>query len=242
MQVTAVDGLASVAPGDDLAGMILERAELRAGDVLVVASKVVAKAQGRVARLSEVQAGPAAEDLAATTGHDPRLVELVLRDSVGVSRAAPGVLIVRHRLGHVCANAGVDRSNVGAKDDDRVVLLPEAPDAWAAELRRRAGVDVGVIVSDTVGRAFRRGALGTAIGVAGLPALIDLRGRRDLGDRALEHSEQPLADIVTAAADLVMGQAGEGTPIAVVRGVSWEADDGARAADLHRPADTDLYA
>ena len=149
------------------------------------------------------------------------------------------MLVVRHRLGHVCANAGLDRSNGGG----RVVRLPEDPDGWAFEMRRRAPDGVAVVVSDTVGRAFRRGAMGTAIGVAGLPPLVDLRGRIDLDGRAIEHSEVPLADIAAAAADLVMGQTDEGVPAAVVRGVSWSpSDERAGASALLRPADTDLYA
>lgn len=240
MQVRAVKGLPPIHEGDDLLSLILAAAAPTEGDVVVVASKVVAKAQGRVVALSSVRPSSRALGLAEVTGKDPRVVELILRDSVGVSRAAAGVLIVRHRLGHVCANAGLDLSNVGPAD--HVVLLPDDPDGWAAEVRRRAGVPIGVIISDSVGRAFRRGALGTAIGVAGLPALVDLRGRKDLGDRPLEHSESPLADVLAAAADLVMGQADEGTPAAVVSGVTWPETAPQRAADLQRPADTDLYA
>ena len=138
----------------------------------------------------------------------------------------------------MCANAGLDRSNAGG----RIVRLPEDPDGWASEMRRRAPHEVAVVVSDTVGRAFRRGAVGTAIGVAGLAPLVDLTGRTDLDGRAIEHSEVPLADIVAAAADLVMGQTDEGVPAAVVRGVSWApSDEAACASALQRPAETDLY-
>ena len=201
MHVRALQGLPAIGPSDDLAGLIVDRADLRGGDVVVVASKVVAKSQGRLVDPADVTPSPEALDLAHTTGKDPRVVEIILRDSVGVSRAAPGVLIVRHTLGHVCANAGIDLSNSGAPG--MIALLPDDPDGWASELRRRAArersVDIAVIVSDSVGRPFRRGALGTAIGVAGLPALVDLRGRKDLGDRPLEHSESPLADVLAAA-------------------------------------------
>lgn len=237
MEVIAVTGLPRIAAGDDLAEIILRLAPLHNGDVLVVASKVLSLSQGRLVDLDQVEASEQAMALAAETGKDPRLVELILEESLAISRAAPGVLVVRHRLGHICANAGVDQSNASG----RIALLPVDPDGWAAEVRNRAEADIGVVVSDTVGRPFRRGAVGTAIGVAGVPAIVDLRGRRDLDQRVIEHSEQPVADILAAAADLVMGQADEGVPAAVIRGVSWSPTSSS-AADLQRDPDLDLYA
>ena len=245
--LTALSGVPRVAPGDDLATLVrdgLARAEiaLAAGDVLVVASKVVSRAEGRFVDLATVDASPRARAVAVETGQDPRLVELVLRESVAISRQAPGVLVVRHRLGFVSANAGIDRSNAapGADGGDWVLLLPTDPDATA----RRLGdlhPGLGVVVSDSLGRPFRLGTVGAAIGVAGLPALVDHRGQVDLDGRALEHTATALADQVAAAADLVAGQAAEARAFVHVRGLHFDSTDGG-AGDLVRPAETDLYA
>jgi coenzyme F420-0:L-glutamate ligase/coenzyme F420-1:gamma-L-glutamate ligase len=174
---------------------------------------------------------------------EPWLVELILRESTSVSRAAPGVLIVRHRLGFVGANAGIDSSNVGG--EDRVLLLPVDPDASAARLRRmlesRTGCTLGVIISDSLGRPFRLGTVGAAIGVAGVPAVWDQCGSVDLHGRTLEHTVTALADQVAAAADLVAGQAAEGRGAVVVRGLQWAPASGGASA-LLRPVENDLYA
>lgn len=250
LTLLAVPGLPLVAAGDDLAGMLvaaLARAAmtLRDGDVLVVAQKVVSKAEDRVVDLAEVEPSARAIALAAEIGKDARLVEVVLRESIGVVRHRPGVLIVEHHLGTIMANAGVDRSNVDPEcGTEPVLLLPRDPDASAERLRdrlsRELGVRLAVIVSDSFGRAWRRGTVGIALGAAGLPAVMDLRGRGDLFGRALQATETGFADEIAAAASLLMGQAGEGLPAVVVRGLSWS---GAAlpAAALIRPAAEDLF-
>jgi len=245
LSLTAVPGVPEVRPGDDLPGLFaaaLAHAglELRGGDVLVVSSKVVSKAEGRFVELSGVDPGPEAVARAAETGHDPRLVELVLRESVAVSRQAPGVLVVRHRLGFVGANAGIDRSNAQSVEGERALLLPLDPDASAARIAS-LHPGIGVVISDSLGRPFRLGTVGVAIGVARLPAVDDHGGRRDRDGRALEHTVTALADQVAAAADLVAGQGDEGRPLVHVRGLSFEpAATSARA--LVRAPEQDLYA
>jgi coenzyme F420-0:L-glutamate ligase/coenzyme F420-1:gamma-L-glutamate ligase len=241
LELVALPGLPVIWPGDDLGAILragLDRAELgtRPGDVLVVASKLVSRAEGRFVDLAQVDASERARELAGVTGHDPRHVELILRESAAVSRAARGVLVVRHRLGFVVANAGIDRSNVG---DGRLLLLPVDPDRSAARLREALGVD-GVVISDSFGRPFRLGTVGAAIGVAGVPALFDQRGRRDLFGRRLDQTVTALADQVAAAADLVAGQADEGRGAVLVRGLRFDpAGDGAGA--LLRSPGEDLY-
>jgi coenzyme F420-0:L-glutamate ligase / coenzyme F420-1:gamma-L-glutamate ligase len=197
----------------------------------------VSRAEGRFVDLATVEPSAKARELAATTGHDPRHVEVILRESVAVSRAARGVLVVRHRLGFVVANAGVDLSNVGASG---ALLLPLDPDASAARLRETLGVG-GVVISDSFGRPFRLGSVGVAIGCAGLPPLWDQRGKHDLFGRVLERTETALADQVAAMADLVAGQADEGRALVLVRGLAF--DPSARGAGtLNRAAEEDLYA
>jgi coenzyme F420-0:L-glutamate ligase/coenzyme F420-1:gamma-L-glutamate ligase len=242
VELRSLAGIPIVHAGDDL-GALIEGAlaaqglALRSGDVLVVASKIVSRAEGRHVHLDDVCVSPRAADLAATVGKDARLVELILSESVAVSRAAPGVLVVRHRLGFVAANAGIDASNV----ESGVLLLPVDPDRSARALRERLGGEVAVVISDSHGRPFRLGAIGCAIGLAGLPGLADHRGRRDLFGRRLEQSITGFADEIAAAADLVAGQADEGRPITHVRGLRFAAaHDTAR--DLLRTPAQDLYA
>ncbi|MDW8156296.1 MAG: coenzyme F420-0:L-glutamate ligase [Armatimonadota bacterium] len=232
-------------PGEDLSGWVSEALEssgrrLRNGDVLVVAHKVVSLAEGRVVALSDVNPSEQALQLARQTGKDPRLVELVLRESVEVVRVRPGLLITRHRLGFVCANGGVDRSNAGP---EQAVLLPEDPDASARRLRdalhRRFGVEVGVVVADTHGRAHREGAVGVCVGLAGVAPLADHRGRRDLYGYVLTSSVEAVADELAAAATLLMGQADEARPLVVVRG--WPAVGDGQARQLVRPRERDLF-
>jgi coenzyme F420-0:L-glutamate ligase/coenzyme F420-1:gamma-L-glutamate ligase len=200
-----------------------------------------------------VAASDRARDLAKDTGKDERLVELVLRESAGISRVAHDALVVRHKLGFVYADAGIELSNArpcgaadpGASEGPWVLLLPEAPDRSAEGLRRRlseaSGAHVGVVVSDSFGRPFRLGTVGAAIGVAGLPALWDKRGEADLFDRRLEHTVTALADQVAAAADLVAGQGSEGRAVVLVRGLRFDVGDHG-AHELLRPGDKDLYA
>ena len=249
LRLLALPGIPLVGAGDDLAAMIADAVErrgerLRDGDVLVVAQKVVSKAEGRVARLADVRPSERAHAVARATGKDARIVELVLAESDDVVRAAHDVLVVAHRLGFVMANAGIDQSNVGPGDGDAVLLLPRDPDASCARLRSalrtRAGVDVGVIVNDSHGRAWRNGTVGVAIGAAGVSALVDLRGRADLFQRHLRATEVGLADEIASAASIVMGQADEGRPVVLVRGVPYERRDGC-ARELVRPRERDLF-
>jgi coenzyme F420-0:L-glutamate ligase/coenzyme F420-1:gamma-L-glutamate ligase len=244
----ALPGIPLVQPGDDLAALIVRALEaagwgLASGDVLVITSKIVSKAEGRYVLLDTVIPGPQAEQLAAVTGKDPRIVELILRESTAVSRAAPGVLVVRHRLGFVSASAGIDQSNISG-GDDAALLLPADPDASAAALRERlsaaAGGAVAVVISDSHGRPFRMGNVGVAIGAAGLPALWDRRGEPDLFGRALKITLQGYADMIASAACLLTGEGAEGTPVVLLRGLQFPQQDG-RAADLVRPPEYDLY-
>lgn len=251
--VTALGGVPAVRPGDDLAqvalaAMAASGLSFADGDVLVCAQKVVSKAEGRQVALASVTPSPRAGELAAATGKDARLVELILSEAAEVMRVRQNLIIVRHKLGLVLANAGIDQSNVGAGegygDGPQALLLPVDPDASAAALRdglrAATGADVAVIVIDSLGRAWRMGTAGTAIGVAGIPALLDLRGQPDLNGRLLESSELALADEIGAAASLAMGQAGEGTPLVLVRGLPAFGAAG-RARDLVRPPQMDLF-
>jgi coenzyme F420-0:L-glutamate ligase / coenzyme F420-1:gamma-L-glutamate ligase len=247
---TALEGMPRVRPGDDLATLVIAAmaqsgAAPASGDVVVVAQKIVSKAEGRYVDLATVTPSARAGALARETDKDPRLVELVLRESRRVVRCRPGVLIVEHRHGWVMANAGIDRSNLDPEAGaEPVLLLPEDPDAAAAALRTRLAahfkVALGVIVNDSFGRAWRRGTVGVALGAAGLPSCIDLRGRADLYGRALRVSETGFADEIAAAASLLMGQADEGVPAVLVHGLAWSAP-AAPAAALLRPADEDLF-
>lgn len=250
LQLIALPGLPLVEAGADLA-VLIDAASAAAGegladgDIVVVAQKIVSKAEGRAVDLAAVEPSARARELAPQVDKDPRLVELILSESSEVLRHRPGVLVVVHRLGMVLANAGIDASNV-ADDGETVLLLPEDPDGTAARLRaalaERPGADVAVIVSDSVGRAWRQGTVGIALGAAGLPALLDLRGQRDLFGRPLRVSEVGLADEIASAASLLQGQGDEGAPVVVVRGLDWQgAGEEGRAADLIRPEAMDLF-
>lgn len=238
-----------VQPGDDLATLLLAALNdntitLQEGDVLVIASKIVSKAEDRYVALDSVLPGDEARRLAEITGKDPRFVELVLRESVMVSRTAPNVLVTQHRLGFVSANAGIDQSNI-ENSDARVLLLPLDPDATAHHLRDRlhqaTGVQVAVVISDTHGRPFRLGNVGVAIGLAGLPALIDQRGGHDLFGRTLKATVQGYADMIASAAHLLTGEAAEGLPVVMLRGLVYPITQDSSAADLNRPPALDLY-
>jgi len=250
LRLVALPGIPLVQPGDDLTDLILDGVaaageELVIGDVLVVAQKIVSKAEDRYVDLRRVTPSERASELAQHTDKDPRLVELILSESVEVLRHRPGALIVVHRLGIVLANAGIDRSNVEPeRGGDRVLLLPEDPNASCRRLclalADRSGVAVGAIINDSVGRAWRNGTVGVALGASGLPVLLDLRGRRDLYGRSLEVTQIGLGDELAAAASLLQGQADEGYPVVLVRGLApaAPADD---ADALLRPADEDLF-
>jgi coenzyme F420-0:L-glutamate ligase/coenzyme F420-1:gamma-L-glutamate ligase len=250
--LTALEGLPLIRPGDDLGAAILTGLDasglrLEAGDVLAVAQKVVSKAEGRLLNLSTVEPSAQARELAVQSRKDPRLVQAILSESRSVLRVRPGLLIVRHRLGFVCANAGVDHSNVRGEwgnHDDWVLLLPEDPDASAGRLRaaleRAGGAAVGVLVIDSHGRAWRVGTVGVAIGVAGLPGVLDLRGRPDLYGYRLQTTDVGIADELAAAASALMGQAGEGTPVIHLRGVPYPLRDGS-VSELIRPESQDLF-
>ena len=248
LSLRALEGLPLVQEGDDLYDIILGALEREAispldGDVFVLAQKIVSKAEGRAVSLNRVQVSDRAVKLAAEVGKDPRLVELILSESLAIIRRKPGVLIVEHRLGLVMANAGIDRSNV-APEEDIVLLLPLDPDGSAARLREQLqahfGVQLAVVIADSVGRAWRLGTVGIALGSAGLPALQDLRGRRDLFNRALGISEHGVSDAVAAAAELLMGEANEATPVVLISGLpSYSEESSAKA--LQRPEDEDLF-
>lgn len=248
LEVIALEGMPLISSGDDLVAIILKGLDdakivLQSHDVLVVTSKIVSKSEGRRFDLTRIEPTEQAITLADETRKDPRIVELVLQESDAVSRRAPGVLVTQHRLGFVSANAGIDQSNVG-EGDDFVLLLPLDPDASAQKIRegilQQTGIDVGIVISDSHGRPFRMGNIGVAIGVAGMPALVDLRGQQDLFGRELRHSTQAYADLVSSAAHLVCGEGDEGRPVVLVRGLIYSADDG-KASDLNRPPEQDLY-
>ncbi len=249
LEAVALEGIPDIGAGDDLCRIVLAACaasslRLAAGDVLVIAQKIVSKAEGRAVDLTSVTPSPAARKLAAETAKDARLVELILSESERVMRARPGLVVVRHRLGYVLANAGIDASNIEGGGEERVLLLPVDPDRSAASLRaeieRRTGLAVGVVVSDSHGRAWRLGTTGVALGVAGIAALADLRGRPDMFGRPLAVSEVAYADQIAAAAALVMGEADERRPAALVRGLPAAGPEG-RAADLIRPREYDLF-
>ena len=250
LEVIALPGLPSIRAGDDLVELIASAFKQdgvapRTGDVLVVAQKIVSKAEGRVVDLATVEPSAEARALAAEVDKDPQLVEVILSESVRVVRARRGVLIVEHRLGFIMANAGVDQSNVAPPDGSpRALLLPKDPDRSAEALRRglakSTGTDLAVVINDSFGRPWRQGTVGVAIGAAGLPALIDLRGRPDLFGRTLEVSVIGFADEIAAAASLLMGQADEALPAVLVRGLRWTTTQSTAASIVRSPSE-DLF-
>ena len=233
IQLLPVTGMPEVMPGDDLAALLLQRLQEHAmadGDILVIAQKVVSKAEDRYVDLAGITPSEQAVQLAGKVNKDPRLVELILVQSQRVARYREDVLIVEHKLGFVHANAGIDHSNIPQNNkSERVLLLPEDPNASAArihnQVRQRLDIHVGIIINDSAGRAWRNGVTGIAIGAAGLPSLLDLRGANDLHGNLLRVTEVGIADEIAAAASLVMGQAAEGIPAVLVQGL-----------DLHGPA------
>lgn len=246
IQIEAVPGIGEVAPGNDLVATLadaLRPLEPQDGDILVVTSKILSKAEGQHVSLRTVEPGARAVEIAATIGKDARLVELVLQESTDIVRTGRNVLITRHRLGLVMANAGIDASNIGTDEEDVVLLLPRDPDASAARLRAglrdRLGVDLGILLSDSFGRPWRHGVVNVAVGVAGLPAIIDRRGDVDRDGRVLQVTQIAYGDLLASAAGLAMGEAAEGIPAVLVRGCSVEGE--APASALVRPVAEDLF-
>ena len=250
LTITGLKGVPLVKPGDDLGALALGAYAATGlapadGDVLVVAQKIVSKAEDRIVDVAAVEPSAPAIALAAEVEKDPRLVEIILSESRRIVRHRPNLVIAEHRLGYVMANAGIDHSNVAPDDGtERVLLLPVDPDGSALDLQQSlaaaTGRRIAVIISDSFGRPFRRGTVGIALGAAGLPALIDWRGHPDLFGRKLEVTETGFADEIAAAASLVQGQADEATPIVLVRGLTWSAPDAPGAA-LVRPSEHDLF-
>lgn len=247
LAVIPVPGIGMVQPGDDLPGLIAGALAaagiaLVAGDVVVVAQKVVSKAEGQLVDPATVAVTPAAEELAARAGKPAEVAALILADAATVMRAQRGVVVVRNRQGHVLANAGIDASNVA---DGRLLLWPRDPDASARAIRARLGGDVpggiAVIISDSLGRAWRMGTVGTAIGCAGIRPVRDRCGEEDLFGRVLQATRIGVADEIAAAASLVIGEGAEGIPVAVVRGATYDRDDDGGVASLLRPVAEDLF-
>lgn len=252
LSIYPIQNIPLIQPGDDLAGILLaclenNRQRLEEGDIVVLAQKIVSKAENRLFNLSQVEPSARALELAEKTQKDARLLELVLRESNAVLRYRPGTVIVEHRLGFVCANAGIDHSNVHGpwgNADDWVLLLPEDPDRSAAQIRARlaeaSGILPGVMIIDSHGRAWRNGTVGVAIGLAGMPGLVDLRGRKDLFGYHLRVTQVGAADELAAAASLVMGQVAERVPAVLVRGFPYPLREGS-LQELIRPKELDLF-
>jgi coenzyme F420-0:L-glutamate ligase/coenzyme F420-1:gamma-L-glutamate ligase len=254
MRLFAVQGMPMIKPGDDLPAMIAHYLaaggeSLEAGDIVVIAQKVVSKAEGRLVRLNDVQASAHAQELAGTVGKDPRVIQVVLDDSRAVVRVRRGLLVVEQRSGWVCANAGVDRSNVQPDgESDYLALLPEDADASAETIRARladlCGLETGslaVIINDSHGRAWRIGTTGVCIGCSGLPPVWNQRGLHDLFGYELVASEECIADELAAAASLVMGQSNEGRPVIVIRGYRLPDAPPASAQTIQRPPAADAF-
>ncbi len=249
-EVIAVAGIPLVRPGDDLVRLLgdalgaLDLGPVADGDVLVVAQKIVSKAEGRTRRLDAVTPSARALELAQSLEKDARLVELVLSESRRIVRAARNTLIVEHRLGYIMANAGVDQSNVGPDSEAVALLLPEDPDASCRRLRdglrERFGADIAVLMNDSFGRPWRNGVTGVCLGAAGLRVLHDRRGAPDLFGRPLMITQIASGDEIAAAASLLMGEADEGIPAVLIRGLRFDRVDEPALA-LLRPAQEDLF-
>jgi coenzyme F420-0:L-glutamate ligase/coenzyme F420-1:gamma-L-glutamate ligase len=243
-----IPGIPQIEPGADLAAVLIERITaagltLETGDVVTIAQKIVSKAEDRFVDLNDIEPSAQACALAYAREKDPRLAELILRESTRIVRDTPLVLIVEHRLGIVLANAGIDRSNVPG-DDDTVLLLPEDPDASAAAFRGRLeahfGLALGIIITDSVGRPWRVGTTGVAIGCAGVEAMNDMRGERDTFGRVLQVAEVATADCIAGAAGLIMGEGSEAIPAVICRGLGAGASD-QTARNILRPDNENLF-
>lgn len=248
LELISLQGIREVVEGDDLVEVLQEGlrttdADLRDGDIVVLAQKIVSKTTGLFVVLDDIEPSARAIELAQETGKDPKLVELTLQQSTAVVRTGPNVLITKQKLGFVLANAGIDQSNVPG-GGTRALLLPEDPDGWAQDYREqlaeRLGVKVAVVINDSFGRPWRMGTCGTCIGAAGLTARLDLRGQTDREGQVLQVTEIAIGDEIAAAASLLMGQAAEGCPIVILRGGEDWFGEG-KAADLLRPPQEDLF-
>lgn len=252
LTITPLPDIPLVHPGDDLillitAGVKKAGLKLLDGDIIVLAQKIISKAEGRLVNLSQVIPSTAAQELAEKTDKDPQLVELILNESRQVIRHKPGTIIVEHRLGFICANAGIDHSNVApdpSSIDKWVLLLPQNPDESADNLRsaleEMSGVNLGLLIIDSHGRPWRIGTTGVAIGLSGLPGIVDLRGKDDLFGYSLRITQVGAADELAAAASLVMGQAAEGIPVVHVRGFPYSLRESS-LREILRPEDEDLF-
>ena len=252
LTLTSLQNIPLIRQGNDLADILVNalretNIEIQNDDVLVLAQKIVSKAEGRMVNLTDVTPTEQAKELAPQLEKDPRLVELILQESNEVLRVRKGVIVVEHKLGFVCANAGIDHSNVlgeGNSNEEFVLLLPKDPDASAKklreELRERTGKNIGVMIIDSHGRAWRNGTVGICIGLSGIPAVIDERGWNDLFGYTLKATVVGVADELAAAASLVMGQAAEGTPAVHVRGFPYPLGEGS-LKELIRPKETDMF-
>jgi coenzyme F420-0:L-glutamate ligase/coenzyme F420-1:gamma-L-glutamate ligase len=252
IQLFSVPNLPLIEPGADLAALIVERLgavgeTLRAGDILVLAQKIVSKAEGRLVKLAAVEPFDQAKEVAEATGKDARIVQVILDDSREIIRMRRNLLVVEQRGGWICANAGVDRSNVepDANGNEYLTLLPEDGDASAERIRQQllalTGTAPAVIISDSHGRAWRVGTVGVCIGCAGLPPVWDQRGLHDLFGYELQTSEECIADELAAAASLLMGQSSEGQPVIVIRGYALPKAVPAPARTIQRAAATDAF-
>jgi coenzyme F420-0:L-glutamate ligase/coenzyme F420-1:gamma-L-glutamate ligase len=246
IQLIPIQGIPLIQPGDDLVAIALERLKaggegFRTGDILVITQKIVSKSEGAMVDLETCRPSRKAQSLARSCRKDPRLVELTLKESKKVLRQGPNLLVTEHRQGWVCANAGIDSSNVPGT---WVTLLPRDPDQTAGRIRRRirdlTGAKIAVLIIDSHGRPFRRGAVGVALGSAGISALVNKRGSNDLFGYRLRSTEIALADDLASAASLLMGQASEGIPAVVIRGLTYPRGR-TKAADLIRPEEYDLF-
>jgi coenzyme F420-0:L-glutamate ligase/coenzyme F420-1:gamma-L-glutamate ligase len=248
VQVIAVEGLPLIKKGDNLAQLICNAAEkqhtpIQNGDVLVATHVAVSKAEGNVVNLDKVVPSKKANEIAKKTGKDPALVEVILRESKDIVRMRDSVLITESRQGFICANSGVDRSNV--EGERNVAPLPRDPDLSAKKIRQEmkklTGCDVAVIVSDTHGRPFRMGEVNVAVGVSGLKPIRDRRGEKDLFGYVLRIKQTAIADELASAAELVIGQANEGIPVAIIRGYNYPKSDTAKATELIRSREKNLF-
>ena len=249
MQLISLPNFPLIQPGDDLAGLIIESMQdieltLSDSDIVVIAQKVVSKAEGRFVRLAEVTPSVQAVELAEITGKSAAHVEVILWDTAEIIRVKKDLLIVEHRLGFISANGGVDHSNVGP-EQDVLLRLPTDPDASADAIRGRlaelTGARPPVLIIDSHGRPWRWGTVGVTIGLSGLAPVQDLRGVPDLFDKPLKYTDVGFTDQIAAAASLLMGQAAEGCPVVIGRGLSFSLDENARAADVLRPKELDLF-